>query len=107
MYQKFRILSTKLKSFEDVKAVLWILNKHINLHCDVEVIQPDFRRDDEWGSYPAIRIKRNREYTIEVEHVGFYISELISILLLIKRRLRKRFPYTRVYYLNIEKPNKI
>ena len=106
-YQKFRILAYKLKSFGDVREVLWILNEHIHLHCDVEGIQQGFRRDDEWGCYPAIQIRKRDGYIVEIEHAGYYLHKLIDKLLIVKKRLRKRFPYTKFYYLNIEKLNKI
>jgi hypothetical protein len=106
-YQRFRILTYRLKSFDDVREVLWILNEHIHLHCDVEGIQPGFRRDDEWGCYPAIQIRRRAGYILEVGHTGYYLHKLINKLLIVKKRLKKRFPFTKVYYLNIEKLNKI
>ena len=102
-YQKFRILASKLRSFEEVKEVLWISNEHIHLHCDAAGIDGSFRRDNEWGYHPAIEIKKKKEYSVEIRHIGFYPLSLLNKLLLIRKKLKRRFPYTTIYYLNIEK----
>lgn len=106
-YQSFKIFASRLEDFEDVKAILWSIGKYIHLHCDSAGIQENFCRENEWGYHPAIRIRKKNLYSVEIWHIGFYPLSLLDKLLLIKKRLRKRFPYTQIYYLNIEKLGKL
>ena len=99
--QRFIITARKLKNISEVKSILKILSKFINLNCDIENVDADFRRENQWGYYPAIRIRKRNGYSVEVAHIGYYPDSLYSRLTEIQTKLKKRFN-TRIRYLNIE-----
>ena len=100
--QRFIITARKLKNISEVKSILKILSKFINLNCDIENVDADFRRENQWGYYPAIKIRNRDSYCIEVAHIGYYPSSLPAKLSTIKSELRQQFKNVTVSYLNID-----
>ena len=100
--QRFIITARKLKNISEVKSILRILGKFINLNCDIENVDADFRREHQWGFYPAIKIKRRNGYFIEIAHIGYYPKGLRGKLAALKKKLKERFKGVSIKHLNID-----
>ncbi len=65
-YQRFIIVVNELKSAEELKEVLAVINSYIDLNCNPANIDLDFKRENQWGFYPSIQIKKKKRYSVEV-----------------------------------------
>jgi len=101
-YQRFIITVGKLQNIEEAKEALKIIDGFIRLN-----IPAGLNRENQWGFYPAIKTKKSKNYSLEVEHIGFYPRNLPARLSALKRKLKISFREASIKYLNIEKLREI